>query len=87
MNARAKEEILPKKRTMTKAEARAWLARWRRVNEIERDELRNTPMEAKLRQLAALMASVNQLGWREDLAAEETQARDRWKQLRRAYGY
>jgi hypothetical protein len=72
---------------MTKAEARAWVARWQRVNEAERDELRNTPLEVKLRQLAALMASVDQLGWREGLAAEETQARDRWKRLRRAYGY
>jgi hypothetical protein len=71
---------------MTPKEARAFVARWRLVNEAEREELRATPMELKLRQLAAMMASVDQIGWTEALAAEQAEVRERWKQLRKAYG-
>jgi hypothetical protein len=41
---------------MTKAEAKAWKERWRRVNEFEIEELRNSTPERDLRQLATLMA-------------------------------
>ncbi len=75
-----------KKPRMTKAEGRAFVARWKRVHEAEREELRRTPPEVKLRQLAALMASVEQLGWSEALAAGEEVVRERWKRLRKAYG-
>jgi hypothetical protein len=40
---------------------------------------------AKLSQVAALMASVDQMGWREALAAEEEEVRDLWVRLKRAY--
>ena len=40
-----------------KAEAIAYVKRWRIVNEYERTELRRTPMARKLQQLASLMAS------------------------------
>lgn len=71
---------------MTKAEARAWKARWEAVNAAEREELRRTPMAHKFRQLAALMASVRDFGWTEALATEEGEVRERWNQLRRIYG-
>jgi hypothetical protein len=74
------------KAKLTRTEAQAWAARWRRVNEAERRELRATSPEQKLRQLAALMLSVDALGWRAALAAEEAEVRDRWNRLRRAYG-
>jgi hypothetical protein len=75
-----------KKRKLTKADGRAWLRRWRLVNRQEREELRHTSLEVKLRQLAALMFSSTQLGWNDKLASEEILARERWLRLRRAYG-
>jgi hypothetical protein len=71
---------------MTREEARAYLARWRLVNAREREELRAAAPEAKLRQLAALMESVDALGWRDVLAQGEDEVRERWGQLRKAYG-
>lgn len=38
-------------------DARAYLRRWQLVEEMEAAELRATPIEIKLRQLAALMGS------------------------------
>jgi hypothetical protein len=71
-------------RRLTPAEARAFVERWRLVNTAERAELRATSMAVKLRQLAALMASADQLGWSEALAAEEAEVRERWRRLREA---
>ena len=67
---------------MTRAEARAFRTRWEMVNAAERAELQATPLDRKLHQLAALMASVEPLGWTEALAAEESQVRARWNRLR-----
>ena len=67
---------------MTRAEAQAFRTRWELVNAAERAELQATPLERKLHQLAALMASVEPLGWTEALAAEEAQVRRRWNRLR-----
>jgi len=52
------------------------------VNAAERVELRTTPLDRKLRQLAALMASVQSLGWTDALAAEEAEVRAHWNRLR-----
>ena len=41
----------------TKAQYRAYVDRWRVVNEYERAEMRDTPVLQKLKQLASLMAS------------------------------
>ena len=70
---------------ITKAQALAYWTRWQTVNAAERVELQATPIAHKLRQLAALMASVKKLGWTESLAGEEAQVRDRWNRLRKAY--
>ncbi len=74
------------KRRMSKAEGRAFAARWKLVNQRERIELRQTTSATKLRQLAALMASADTLGFAQSLAAEDEAARQRWLELRRAYG-
>jgi hypothetical protein len=74
------------KRRMTPEEARAWKARWELVNEAEREELRSTPPELKLRQLTTLMGWVNHFGWTEALAAQEDEVRQRWVRLREACG-
>lgn len=74
------------KRTMTQAEAVAYVRRWRMVQAAEHAELRRASPELKLRQLAALMASVDWLGLRQALAEEEDEVRDRWRRLRSCYG-
>ena len=71
---------------MTQAEGEAFKTRWAMVGKAERDELRATSMDKKLRQLAALMASVATFGWDESLAAEKVLAREQWQRLRQAYG-
>jgi hypothetical protein len=43
--------------SITPDDARRYLERWKLVEEREIAELRNTPIEIKARQLAALMAS------------------------------
>ena len=78
---------MAKNKRLTKADGRAWLKRWRLVNQREQAELRQTSIETKLQQLAALMLSSSEFGWNEELAGEEALARERWRQLRRAYGH
>lgn len=73
------------KTPMTKAEAKAFQKRWKEVNRAEREELRKMSPIDKLRQLAALMASVDSMGWHEALAEEESEVRERWIRLRKAY--
>jgi hypothetical protein len=70
------------KKTLSRKEAQAFRRRWEMVNAAERAELRATPLDDKLRQLAALMASVQALGWTDVLAREEAEVRIRWNRLR-----
>ena len=70
------------RKTLTRKEAQAFRRRWEMVNAAEQAELRATPLDDKLRQLAALMASVQSLGWTDVLAKEETEVRVRWNRLR-----
>ena len=76
----------PARRSMTKVEAQAWKRRWEAVNAAEIEELRRTPFEVKLRQLASLMASVDGMGWREALVSQNAEVLQRWNKLRRHYG-
>jgi hypothetical protein len=50
---------------LTRTEARQFLARWELVNTAEQMELQSTSFDQKLRQLAALMASADAIGWTE----------------------
>jgi hypothetical protein len=70
---------------MTKEEALAYKEGYEAVNAREIEELRSMSDAEKLSQLAALMASVDQMGWREALAAEEEEVRELWIRLKRAY--
>lgn len=70
---------------LIKADAAAFKTRWAVVNKAERKELRAISAGHKLLQLAALMASVDKLGWTESLAQEEAEVRDRWNWLRKIY--
>jgi hypothetical protein len=71
---------------LTRTEARQFRARWELVNTAEQMELQSTSLDQKLRQLAALMASAEAMGWTEALAAEEAEVRDRWNRLRAIFG-
>jgi len=73
------------KRRMTRAEARAFVERWQRVNAAEIEELQRTPISLKVKQLGAMRRMAQQLGWFEGLAAGEEEVRDRWNRLRKAY--
>lgn len=70
---------------LTKAQAQAFQKRWELVTVAEKEELVSTPMALKLRQLAALMASAQKLGWTGAQAAEEDEVRRRWSKLRRGF--
>jgi hypothetical protein len=70
---------------MTKQELLAYMAGHEAVNAIDLEELRSMSDAEKLYQVAALMASVDQMGWREALAAEEEEVRELWVRLKRAY--
>ncbi len=72
-------------RPLTKAEARAFRERWRRVNAREAEELRSTPLEVKLQQFNTLLGWAHQLGWAEALSEGEAEVRERWARLRKAY--
>jgi hypothetical protein len=69
---------------ITPEEARAYFRRWELVREVEASELRRTPMETKLQQLAALMAARHIFGPEPDREAETRVVRERWARLRRA---
>ena len=65
-------------------DAAAYLQRWAVAGRRLRQELRDTSMETKLHQLAALMASAPRMGWSGMLDAEDDAVRERWMALRRS---
>ena len=67
-------------------DAEAYLARWRLVQEAEATLLRRTPMETKLRQLAALMAARDLFASDPDRQLQAEEVRTRWGRLRQALG-
>ncbi|NIA14403.1 MAG: hypothetical protein GWP08_09995 [Nitrospiraceae bacterium] len=67
---------------MTKEDGIVFRRRWQAVARAERAELRALTPEQRLRQLEALMASVDSMGWSEELAAEEAVVRERWLRLK-----
>ena len=71
---------------MSAKEVQAYLARWRLVRDIEAAELRHTPMETKLQQLAALVASRAIFDPEPDRERQVQEVRERWARLRQALG-
>ena len=67
---------------ITTGEARAYLARWELVRELETAELRRTSTDTKLRQLAALMESRHLFAANPDRDSEAQAVRERWLRLR-----
>ncbi len=70
---------------MTPEQARAFKRRYELAAEREREELRRTPIDVKFRQLCSLMASVETMGWCEQLAEGDEEVRRRWQRLRKAH--
>ena len=71
-------------RTHSKQQWMQFRERWRLVAEADREELRNTPLDRKFRQLAILMQSAQGAGWRVHTEAEVNLVRERWRRLREA---
>jgi hypothetical protein len=71
---------------ITPEEAQAYFKRWEMVKEIELIELRRTSADAKLHQLAALMASRGLFGVDPEREHGVQLVRDRWALLRQALG-
>jgi hypothetical protein len=69
---------------ITKAQARAFRARWQRVNAREEEELRSTDLEVRWRQFNTLLSWAHQLGWAAALGEGEAEVRQRWARLRKA---
>lgn len=72
--------------SLTPQQAHAYLERWRLVGEMEAAELRRTPMETKLRQLAALMQARRVFGVEPSREMETEAVRERWARIKRAIG-
>ncbi len=70
---------------ITKEQAVAFRKRWTMVNDAEIAELLQTPMDKKLQQTAALMASVQAMGWDNTISSDEAEVWSRWQQLRAKY--
>jgi transcriptional regulator with XRE-family HTH domain len=70
---------------LSKKVGRIFRNRWEMVKAAEREELAATPMTQKLRQLAGLLTSAQQLGWTEGLVRQEDSVRERWAKLRQVY--
>ena len=71
---------------MTPEQVRAFFERWRLLREVEAEELRRTPLDSKLRQLAALMESRTALGFDPQREAETQAVRERWEAIKKALG-
>ncbi len=69
---------------ITLEEARAYTDRWAAVEAFQLEELRRTPMETKLLQLAALMASRDLFAYHAERDKGVLEVRKRWARLRLA---
>ena len=67
---------------ITPDEARAYADRWAVVEAFELEELRRTPMETKLLQLTALMASSDLFAEDPEREKDVLEVRERWGRLR-----
>ena len=70
---------------MNREELLVYKRRWQLVEEREIEELRAASPEHKLRQVAALMASMDAMGWRED-SEDDLVVWTTWQRLRERLG-
>jgi hypothetical protein len=60
--------------------------RWQAVHEAEVDEMRQTPLAVKFRQLSVLVGSRTLFAVPPSWSVEDTEVLDRWNRLRTHYG-
>jgi hypothetical protein len=75
------EQSLELKRFADAADLRAYRDRWRLVAQRERVALARTSVRERLSQVAALMASIDAMGWR-DALSDDAPVWARWQRLR-----
>ena len=76
--------MVESRQPISRDDAAFYLQRWAVAGRRIAQELRDTSMETKLHQLAALMASAPQMGWSDSRDEEDDAVRERWMALRRA---
>lgn len=69
---------------ITPEQARDYLDRWKQVEKVEADALRDTPLEIKVRQLAVLMASRHLFAGDREREKSIDLVRERWRKIRGA---
>ena len=67
---------------LTAEEAREFKSRWEAVNRVTAEEVRRTPVEEKLRQLALMHEAGQALGWGDPARRDEARVRARWVRLK-----
>ena len=67
---------------ISQSEARAWMDRWKAVDEHSREELRRMTLEQKFAQLSSLMQSASLFDWPESDREQDQAVIDRWMLLR-----
>ena len=70
----------PAEHRITAEKAAAYRARWKVVSGTLRTELRAMPIEAKLKQLDALVRLAKQLNWTS--TEDDSEVRERWARIR-----
>jgi hypothetical protein len=60
--------------------------RWQAVHEAEIEEIGQTPLATKLRQLSLLVESGNLFATKPDFPPQDAEVLDRWNRIRRYYG-
>jgi hypothetical protein len=64
---------------------REYLARWKRINDFQAEELRRTTPAERVRQIFRLMKLAKAMKWETSSAEEIEEVRSRWRRLREAY--
>lgn len=68
---------------MTHADMRVYQKRWQLASERQRMEMLSAQPGDKLKKLWALMASVSQMGWKDELLKGSDMVRARWLTLKK----
>jgi hypothetical protein len=71
---------------LLKETAEEYRRRWQAVHEAEIEEIEQTPLATKLRQLSLLVESRNLFATKPDFSPEDAEVLDRWNRIRRYYG-
>jgi hypothetical protein len=70
--------------SITPKQARAFLDRWKMIRELGADELRDSSLETRLRQLSALVGSRQLFNVDADRERRVAEVRERWARIRKA---